>query len=259
MMDRIGVVVPVPDRNEETARKCVDHLEKTQDFPHEIILIEERGPSFSFGKSMNRGIREAKGDLIVGMDSDCFPQEGAIEKLVEFAQRFPQVGYFGVRLRTGRLKSLGWIYSNNPLHSLRMAYHTRAPRFYLKKAIRYGLFYSDIIGVNRFVPGMIGQATSFYMIRRECWDDLGGFDESFRCSYSDVDLCYRILLSEKWHITTCPHVLADHIGHATRGSGEECWTNFNGKDLYDRKWPHGRILEVVEASKRGKFVIPEEG
>jgi len=132
----------------------------------------------------------------------------------------------------------------------------RAPRFYLKKAIRCGLFYSDIIGVNRFVPGMIGQSTSFYMIRRECWEDLGGFDESFRCSYSDVDLCYRILFSEKWCITTCPHVLADHVGHATRGSGEECWRNFNGKDLYDRKWPHEKILEVVEASKRGKFVIP---
>ena len=258
-MDRIGVVIPVPDRNEETARKCVDHLEKTQDFPHELILIEERGRNFSFGKSMNCGIREAKGDLIIGMDSDCFPEQNAIRNIVKFSQHFPNVGYFGVRIKTGRIWGLGWIYSNNPWHLLRQAILTPAPFFCFKKAMRQGLFAWDIRIINRFVLGMTGQATSFCLLRKQCWEDIGGFDESFRCSYSDVDLCYRILLSEKWHVSVCPHIRAWHIGHATTGAKEQCWVNSTMKDLYEKKWPHEKILEVVEASKRGKFVIPEAG
>jgi len=260
-MERIGVVIPVADRNDEITKKCVDHLEKTQEFPYEPILIEERGPSFSFGKSMNRGIREAKGEIVIGMDSDAFPRKGAIEKLVEFSERYPEVGYFGVRVKTGHVKSLGWLYADRPLNllnTLGVAIGLRSPLYFLREVRKFGLFPWDIRSVNRFVPGMVGQITAFYMIRRACWEDVGGFDESFWCYWVDVDLCFRILLSEKWRITTCPYVVADHVAHSTTKGDEKYWQGYiDSRNLFDRKWPHERILEVVEASKRGKFVIPK--
>jgi GT2 family glycosyltransferase len=255
----VDVVIPVADRNDEITKKCLAHLERTQKYPYNIILVEEKGPSFSYGKSMNKGIRQAESEIVIGMDSDSFPEPGAIDTLIKFAQKYPQVGYFGAKIRNfGFVESIGWIYSNNPIDLLRTVFWTKAPLFYLKIVKERGLFYWDIRFTKRFVDGMIGQATSLFALRKECWEDVGGFDERFKIAYSDVDFCFRILLSENWYITCCPNAIVSHLGHVTTFKENKTWSNKESEELFKRKWPHDRILQVVEASKRGKFIIPTD-
>lgn len=81
-------------------------------------------------------------------------------------------------------------------------------------------------------------------------------DESFkRCS--DVDLCFRILLSKKWFLTTCPHVTIVHLGYTARSvEFRRDFDNSGDAKKMEEKWPHDKIMQVVEASKKGKFVIP---
>lgn len=142
----VDIVIPVADKNDKITKKCLAHLERTQKYPYNVILIEDRGPSFSFGKSVNVGISQASSDLVIGMDSDAFPEPDAIEKLLKFAENYSHVGYFGVRIRhvgfgNGYGESLGWIYSNSPLDLMRQAWRTKAPIFYLKELIKRGSFY----------------------------------------------------------------------------------------------------------------------
>lgn len=261
-MKAIDVVIPVADKNDKITRTCLEHLEKTQRYPFNPILIEDRGESFRFGKSMNRGISQAESDLVIAMDSDALPEKGAIGKILKFAEKYPDVGYFGVRLTTkNRLSSwssLGWVYKNALLSCFKNSITSIAPIYFFKRVFIYGIIW-DIVPIDKFVPGMVGQATSFFAIRKDCWNDINGFDEQFRTSYSDVDLCFRILLSDKWKITTCPDVEAFHLGHMTRSREyKEAFDKAGDRKKYDAKWPHERILEVVKASKNGKFVIPIE-
>lgn len=262
MKDVIDVVIPIKDKNDKITRTCLEHLEKTQRYPFNPILIEDRGESFRFGKSMNRGISESDSDIIIGMDSDSFPSENAFKDLVDFMEKYPDLGYSGVRVRQkegiGLIETLGWTYGNCTISSIKIGILSLAPIYTFKKLVKKKIIY-DIIGVNEFVPGMTGQATCLFAIRKKCWEDVGGFDEQFRTSYSDVDLCYRIILSDKWKVSSCPWVSTYHIGHQTRKKEYTKLYNLIGdREKYDKKWPHEKILEVVEASKRGKFLIPDE-
>ncbi|MDH7508565.1 MAG: hypothetical protein QHH00_04110 [Methanomassiliicoccales archaeon] len=262
-MRAIDVVIPVPNKNDETTKKCLQHLEHTQKYPFRPILIEDSTPSFSFGKSMNRGISEAESDIVIGMDYDSFPYVNAFKDLIDFTTKYPDVGYFGVKIRQkckiGAADILGWIYGNFSPTFFKMCILNISPFLFLRKITQAIDQRPFIVGVNKFVPGMIGQATSLFAIRKECWEDIGRFDEQFRTSFSDVDICFRIILSDKWKITTCPFVKTYHIGHFNKR--KEVMKDFDDvgdKKKYDKKWPHEKVLEVVEASKKGKFVIPNQ-
>lgn len=254
---KVDVVIPVADRNGDIERKCIDHLERTQDYPYNLILIEDRSPGFSFGKSVNRGMREAQSDVVMVMDSDAFPALGAMSSLLSFAQKHQSVGYIGARISISSGPTCGWIYTRNPYYLLRIAIRDRAPLFALRKIRSNGLFGYDIAGVDRLRHGIIGQATTFCGIRRQCWSDVGGFDERFRVLYSDIDFCLNVLFSDRWAISTCEAARADHVEHATRKSLSGYNENsLAGKELFDRKWPHEKLLEAVKASKSGKFLLP---
>lgn len=256
-MRPVDIVIPVSDKNDDITHRCLAHLERTQKYPYNIILVEDKGPSFTFGKSVNRGIREADSEIIIGMDSDSFPEPGAIKRLLNFAEKYPQVGYFGVRIRNyGFVESLGWIYSNNPLHLIRMMWWTRAPLYYLKIIRERGVFHWGLRLTKKFVKGMVGQATCLYAIRKECWEDIGGFDEKFRIGYSDVDLCFRILLSDRWYMTCCPDVTVIHQAHITTKRQKTTGLDSRMEKMFREKWPHKKIMNVVMASKMGKFIIP---
>lgn len=51
---------------------------------------------------------------------------------------------------------------------------------------------SDYFGMGRVVRTVSAVSSSCMMLKRSLWDEAGGFDESFRLAYGDVDLCLRL-------------------------------------------------------------------
>ncbi len=52
---------------------------------------------------------------------------------------------------------------------------------------------------------------AFFLIRRECWDALGGFDPNFFIWYEEVDFCARAL-EGGWHVRYVPAAGIIHYG-----------------------------------------------
>jgi N-acetylglucosaminyl-diphospho-decaprenol L-rhamnosyltransferase len=84
------------------------------------------------------------------------------------------------------------------------------------KAIRGGRHYFYSRRAIRDQDGLLmpEQADgAFLLVRRDLFDDLGGFDESFELYYEDVDFCARALRNAP--IACHPHQWGTHVGGAS--------------------------------------------
>jgi len=254
-----AVIMPVADAEDEIARRCVDNLRKTTKIPLKVYLVESSGSEFAYGKSVNAGIRAAEeSELIIGMDSDAFPKEGAVERLLEFMRAHPQVGFSGARIVTpGTSPNIGWVLQSLPWFVVN-ALRARAPIFALRRILKGKWWSFSIRAPKDYVPGkMVGAITTTFVLRRQCYEDVGPLDERFRVSFVDVDYNFRILVSDKWSISSCPSAEVFHEGHTTRIARRESM-EFEGWDTFLSIWTKERMGEVKEAARKGKFVIPDE-
>lgn len=253
-----AVVVPVANAEDETTRKFMANLEGSTSLPLKVFLVQSSGPSFSFGNSVNAGIRAATGfDFIIGLDSDAFPMKDALDRMLDYARKHPQVGLTGVKLMisNGR-SSVGWAYEGVPRFLIRML-KLRDPSYAVNKFLRSDWRILDIGSREDFIPGkMVGVLTTAYILRRQCFDDIGPFDEEYRLYYVDPDYSFRVLTSEKWFVSCCPSARVYHEYHVT-ATAQNVKDSKPDFDTFNRKWPKSRMVKVLEAAREGKFLIPE--
>jgi GT2 family glycosyltransferase len=252
-----AVVVPVADVDDLVTRKFLDNLRQRTRAPLRVFLVESSGDEFSYGKSVNAGIRAAEGfDIVVGMDSDAFPEDGAVERLLEYTRSDPRLGYVGAKVLTpGAPSEIGWVHVGM-LRFVWNALRAMAPIHALRRLAMGGWWSFGVGAPESFVPGkMVGSITTMFALKRECYDDVGPFDERFRVSYVDVDYNFRILLSERWHVSTCVDSAVLHERHVTRTKRNERIA-LEGVRQYLENWPRKRIELVLSAAARGKFIIP---
>jgi len=252
-----AIVVPVADLDDEITKLCVDHLEKNVTIPFRLVLVASRGSTFSYGRSINAGMEATRDfDLIIGMDSDAFPDRGTVEKTLQYTRGDPRLGYVGAKIVqcNGKPPNIGWVPQNIWWYLINSV-RNRAPLSALKR-ILMGKWWSFSVRVpSHYVPRrMVGIITTFFVIRRKCFDEVGPFDEDFRYSFVDVDYSFRVLTS-RWYVSVCPQAAVLHRGHATASrrlqEGE-----FEGWNRYLSKWSRERIKEVRKAARESKFIIP---
>ena len=259
-LDPLTVVIPVKDMDDQITTDCLRHLALFTPGPLVVYLVESSGPEFSYGRSINEGIkRSAPADIVICMDSDAFPERHAQAELVNHLKNDSSMGYIASVVRPivtnkPRKSQVGWTHCGLGRFLLN-AIKQRAPLFALRRLLlgKYWSFGVDI--VHKYKPGrMVGATTTMFAIRRSCFDAIGPFDERFHVSFSDVDYCYRILTSEDWFLSSCPNSVVVHDAHKTRGSPKER-TEFEDLKLFLSMWSRKDIKAVRLAAKKGRFVV----
>lgn len=256
---QVAVIVPVADAEDRIAQRFLDNLRASTTIPLDVLLVESSGGEFAYGKSMNAGIRAAEGhDLVMGMDSDAFPRKGAVDLMLQFAKEHPRVGFTGARIVTpGCIPNIGWVHQGMGWFVIG-ALKAKAPLFAVRRILKGKWWSFSIRSPKDFVPGrMVGAITTAFVLRRKCFEDVGPFDEGYRVSFVDVDYSFRIMTSADWYVSTCASAEVFHEGHTTRIARREKM-EFEGWDKFLSDWPKQRIANVLEASRKGKFIIPEE-
>jgi len=255
----VAIIIPVADAEDEIARSCVEHLEKTVKVPFRLIMVESKGDEFAFGRSINAGVQRAAGfDIVIGMDSDAFPRPNAVENMLAFVRKHPELGYIGSKVHLkGSYPRVA--FRNFGLFGflILIGLGERAP-FYVIRRLRRGMWYTfGGRDIPKFQKGkMLGATSTFFGLRRDCWEEVKGFDEGYRIQWSDIDFCYRIMLS-RWYISTCISAEVDHDCHTTQRHRNEL-REFSGLDHFKELWPKERIKQVLKAGKAGKFRIYDE-
>lgn len=153
-----------------------------------LITNEE---NLGFAKGNNIGIKEAKGEYIMLLNSDTIVKEGAIEKLLEtFTKQADNVGAISPLL----LNSDGSVqkdpcYLKFPSPLLVLFYYNR-----ILKTVALKLFPKLLFSVVDFSkPSLVDQLPgAAIVIRKKVLDEIGGFDEEFEIYFEDSDLCMRM-------------------------------------------------------------------
>ena len=153
-----------------------------------------------YGSALNKGVQLSSGDYLLLMNADAWPARGDVDHLVAFAESEPSAGAVGPRLLNPDGSLQRSVRGFPTLWRLATEYfflRWLAPRSRLVNAFYGGGFAHDSVRDVEFLVGAV------LLVRRQAFEDIGGFDPSFFMFNEEVDLCYR-LQDRGWRVLFFP-------------------------------------------------------
>jgi GT2 family glycosyltransferase/lipopolysaccharide/colanic/teichoic acid biosynthesis glycosyltransferase len=157
-------------------------------FPWAAVIAGRENLGYS--KGVNAGIRRARGRYLLILNPDTVVRRGAIQKLLDFAERTPDAGIVGPRLvfHDGTVQL-----SCRRFYTLAVLVLRRTPLgriFKHARPVREHLMLDFDHASTREVDWVLGAAM---FVRREAIESVGMMDERFFLYFEDVDWCYRMM------------------------------------------------------------------
>lgn len=201
-----------------------------REFP-EVHLIESQRNA-GFGAANNCAMKEAQGDWFLLLNSDAFVQDGAVQTLIEYSKLHPRVGVVGPRLLhdDGTLQQSCFGFPD-PLYV--WLENLRISPLFPAASSRSGL-HRWPHDSEREVDWLMGACL---LVRREVWEEIGGFDERFWMYFEETDWQRRIA-AQGWKIAFVPSAVVTHLGGAS-GNGVSALVKesfYESLDYY--QWKH---------------------
>ncbi|MFD4642147.1 glycosyltransferase family 2 protein [Lentzea sp. NPDC058436] len=234
--DGLGVVT-VTYSPGETLAPFVDTLEKATSRPVQVILADNgstdgvpeqvaaardnvtfvsTGGNLGYGGGANRGVAALGSDvgwvLISNPDIEFAP--GSVDALIAAAERWPRGGMFGPLIR----EPSGEVYpSARLLPSIGRGVGHAAFGAVWKSNPWTRAYRQEKAPVERTAGWLSG---SCFLMRREAFDAVSGFDERYFMYFEDVDLGERVTKAG-WENVYVPDAEVVHIGgHSTARSSD---------------------------------------
>jgi GT2 family glycosyltransferase len=226
-------VLIVTYRATEAAIDCLTSLTAGADAGAEVIVVDnasgdgtaeriaarfprvrliEAGENLGFARAVNLAAGHATGDVLVLLNPDTIVHDGAIGHLAEFARAHPDAGLVGGRTLTpaGDLDphSCWGVPSAWSMVCFATGLSTLFKHSRVLDPESLGRWQRDSVREVGVVSGCL------LAVRREVWDQLGGFDPSFFMYGEDVDLSLRAARLGYRPLIT-PRAVVTHIGGAS--------------------------------------------
>ena len=201
---RLSIVI-VEYKSIDEIQNCVVSLGKYLRLPYEVIvssnscytkeqkesicqtadnvqwLFNERNGGFAY--AMNEGLKVAKGDYLVIMNSDCTPKTDFCG-MIDFMDKYPDIGAIAPRMQDvdGRLQDTARPYVS-------------VPRFVWRQ-VKRTIGHKDVILARKMDYGRVQTVDwligAFIMVSRRAYELTGGLDENYFMYAEDLDWCTRI-------------------------------------------------------------------
>lgn len=168
-------------------------------FPSVQLVAVERNSGFAGGN--NAGARIARGRHLAFLNNDTVADPGWLSALQRALDGNASAG-----AATSRI-----VYMNDP------AVIDSAGDGYTCAGGAFKRGHGGPAADYRVAEEVFGACGAAFMIRREVFEELGGFDDDFFLVYEDVDLSYRAQLLGH-HCLYVPEAIVLHAGSATMGT-----------------------------------------
>jgi len=160
--------------------ESVEYIKKLQKTNKNLVLIENKSNT-GFSKANNQGIKIAKGEYVLLLNSDTIVKKGSIGKLYEFARKHKDAGVVGAKL----------LNIDGSLQASCFNFPT------IKNAVKEyfmgekGLFEKFAPKGNKFstVDSIVGAA---FLITPRALKEIGGLDERYFFYFEDIDYCRKV-------------------------------------------------------------------
>jgi N-acetylglucosaminyl-diphospho-decaprenol L-rhamnosyltransferase len=142
------------------------------------VRLDLAGENLGYGRAANRALRSGDGELVCVSNPDVLPEPGALAALAAVARAGPGAGMVGP------------VFGGDTDR-----YHAALPGTATMLA---RIFAGSFGGRAQPSPAAgevaeVGQPSgACFVMRRELWERVGGFDEGFFLWYEDVDLAKRL-------------------------------------------------------------------
>lgn len=184
------------------------------------LRVVESGHNGGFGAGMNFGIRSGLSDGTAAdfyylLNSDAWPEPGALRRLRDFLLANPRAGMAGSFVRG----------EDGAAHRSAFRFPTIAGEF--EMAARIGpvsrLLKSSIVAmpIPQIETRVDWTAGASLMMRAKMLEEIGLFDETFFLYYEETDLCLRAARAG-WETWFVPQSEVVHLGSASTGMKD--WT-----------------------------------
>jgi GT2 family glycosyltransferase len=202
------------------------------------VRVSELDQNVGYGVGNNEGAALARGEYLLLLNPDAWPVKDAIARLATFLDAHPRAALVGPRLLNPDGSLQPSVRGFPSLWRLATEYFFLrwfAPRTRLLNAFYAANFDHRSQREAEFVAG------AAVLVRRQAFNDVGGFDPAFFMFNDEVDLCRR-LRDVGWTIEFTPEAEFIHVGGAS--------TRTAASDMYrEQLRSHLRFLAKHESPR----------
>jgi GT2 family glycosyltransferase len=182
--------------------------------------------NLGFSRANNLGLRAARGELVLVVNSDCEVRPGAVAALVAVLEARPDVAIVGPRtVGTDGAPQVSFGPSLTPLAEWRQGRLVRGVKAGDADALRRA---AALAGEER-EPDWV--SASCFLARKSALDAVGGFDESFFLYEEDVDLCLRVRRAGGRVLYTPRAEVVHHLGRSMERAPERARLEYHRSHL----------------------------
>ncbi|MCD4748082.1 MAG: glycosyltransferase family 2 protein [Thermoanaerobaculales bacterium] len=213
------------------------------------VTVIRNNTALGFSASANRGLSQARGRILLLLNSDAALRPSSLLPLREAFDDDPGLGIAGAELRYpdgtpqwsgGAFPTLPWLFA---LTSGAADLAGALP------------FYRRFKSPGTPPAGSIQWVTGAAMaIRRQVWTDLGPLDEGYRFYGQDLDLC-RKACDAGWRVALIPGFVVSHHHGATIGAGDDAAGVANPEYLWTDILRFVRVNDGPGPAQRARWVM----
>lgn len=213
-------VIVVSYNSGDDLQKCVNCLQSQTFNNFEVVIVDNASPdeaiktlklpdhrfriitsdkNLGFAAGSNLGAKGAQCPWLITLNPDAWPEDDWLENLNQAAQTHPGFSILGSTLLSAD--------GNNTLES----FGDTLTIYGLARPCANGLPVSSIPSENVEVFACCAAGAAY---KREIFELIGGFDESFFCYLEDVDLAYRMRLMGH-RCLQIPTAKVTHVGSSS--------------------------------------------
>ena len=254
--------------------------EKSSGFSYEIIVVDnsiseaeynalavlnssnihviDAKDNLGFGKANNLGAKMAKGRYLYFLNTDTLLINNAIYELIDYLDNHENVGVVGSNLYTKELKpncSFNPYEKNVRSDKKGTSLFTLSKKYIFNKRIDFN--YTD---KPKKIDGYVIGAS--LMIRKDIFDELGGFDKDIFMYAEESLLCYRVIHECHKEIYNVPSSKIIHFecGSEKGTSLRHCQMSVDGnyvyyKKLFGDKNAIAYFENQIRSAKRNKLIF----
>lgn len=199
-------------------------------FP-DVILIENK-ENLGFPKGNNIGVQIASGQYICILNPDTVVAEDTFERMLAFAKSKNDLGIVGCKLIDGTGKFLPE--SKRGIPTPFVAFTKIFGLYKILPFPSFGKYYASHLSENQTgqVEILVG---AFMILKKELYEEIGGFDERYFMYGEDIDFSYSILQKGKTNYYFAETTVIHYKGESTVKDGTYMKRFQQGMELFYEK------------------------
>jgi GT2 family glycosyltransferase len=185
-----------------------------REFPEVMVITSDS--NIGFGRGMNLAMEQAMGRYLFVFNPDIILAPNAVEQMMRYMDTHPEVGMVGPRLHhpDGSLQHSCYRFMKpTTILYRRIPFLQKLPK--AKQEIREYLMVDQDHTKIQEVDYVLGAAM---FVRREAFQEVGGFDPGFFVYFEDQDWCRRFWKAG-WNVVYYPEVELIHYHRRETAEG----------------------------------------